>query len=177
VTGNCDQCADNYSIDYSGHCSQVQSCGSGLWSVNGECLQYPLNCSKVDSKGFCTQCIDQSYQLMQGQCVHSPASACTARQYLNSGSQCVDVSPACNQFNPSNGQCISCLIQGTNPNQGICCPLGQVYISSQGCANASLIQQTAVNSACLLLHPSLGYCIKCNVGYLPDFSFAGCAKQ
>ena len=42
---------------------------------------------------------------------------------------CTDANPGCRDFNPSNGKCITCDIPDTAPNQGFCCPKGQIYRS------------------------------------------------
>lgn len=122
--------------------------------------------------------MNSNFRLQQGQCVYF--KSCAKQQYLNSGGQCVDVSPNCATWNPSNGQCITCKIIGTQPIQGICCPLGQVY-SSGKCVNQVALQnsyQSATGPACLIRHPSLNICVKCAQGYSPDYTVPyACAKE
>lgn len=76
-------------------------------SVNGLCLRSPENCQKVDAVGLCTKCVSKDYRIVLGQCVYF--KKCESKQYLNPSGQCIDVDPLCNLFNPSNGDCITCV--------------------------------------------------------------------
>jgi hypothetical protein len=178
VTGDCDTCSSGFYLDYTGHCASSSSCGFGQWSVNGECLNLPDNCLTVDSIGLCTQCISTDFRVEQGQCVYF--KTCSGQQYLNTGGQCVSVSPDCASWNPSNGQCVTCKAAGTQPSSGVCCLSGQVYSGSQ-CVDAGALQgsyQSAAGPACLIRHPSLAVCLKCAQGYAPSYITAyACAPS
>lgn len=144
VTGDCDACNPGYYIDYTGVCVENVVCGSNQWSVNGECLGMPDNCVSVNALGFCTSCINGSYRIIDGQCVYF--KTCLPRQFLSTTGSCVYVSPDCDSFNPTNGQCITCVAPGTQPTGGVCCPIGKIY--SQGaCVNTASLQSSYQNKA------------------------------
>ena len=69
ITGNCDQCDANYYLDYTGRCVLKGQCGNRQWEANGECLDYPRNCLRVDSVGLCTECINANFRIITGMCV------------------------------------------------------------------------------------------------------------
>ena len=142
------------------------------------CFDIPDNCLAVDSKGYCIVCISSAYRIRQGQCVYFPS--CGSRQFFNQNGVCVDVSPNCATFNPTDGTCITCVVAGTFPSQGICCPVGQVY-NAGVCVDAAqllLSEQNSSGPVCLIHHPSLGYCLKCNPGYSVDpFTMMTCVPN
>lgn len=178
VSNNCVECEANYYIDFTGRCSLKAKCASNQWSVNGDCLGIPDNCLKVDDLGLCVVCVTTDYRLQQGQCVYF--KSCKGQQYLNSAGQCVDVSPNCATWNPSNGQCITCKTADTQPYRGVCCPVGQV-ISGGICVDANILQksyQLATGSSCLVPHPALNHCLKCAQNFAPDYTIPfGCARE
>ena len=56
---------------------------------------------------------------------------------MNNLHVCVDVSPLCDMFNPSNGHCITCK-SGSHARQGICCPAG-LFLSKGTCVDPSTL--------------------------------------
>lgn len=178
VSNNCVECESNYFIDFTGRCALKAKCGTNQWSVNGDCLGIPDNCLKVNDLGLCVLCVNTDYRLQQGQCVYF--KSCKGQQYLNSAGQCVDVSPNCATWNPTNGQCITCKIADTHPTRGVCCPAGQV-ISGGICVDANILQksyQSATGSSCLVPHPALNHCLKCAQNFTPDYTVPfGCTRE
>lgn len=176
ISGDCEECNSGYYLDYSGHCVKEAVCGAGQVSINGECLSLPENCVKANKLGLCSACATPDFRVIQGQCVYF--KRCADRQYLNTFGQCVDVSPQCDRFNPSNGQCITCKTPGTHPSQGVCCPPGNIY-SNGKCVSSNAYQQSyqsASGPSCLIRHPSINVCLRCAVGYSADYTIPfGCA--
>lgn len=134
-------------------------------------MAMPANCLQIDNLGLCTKCDTGDYKIVTGQCVYF--KSCQDHQYLNSGGQCIDVDLSCAIWNPSNGQCVTC-VNGSSPTSGVCCPLGQIYTSGK-CSDAAaniVLSQPAAGTTCLLPHPSLGVCLQCPPGYVPDYTAA-----
>lgn len=109
-TGECERCEDGFETDFRGVCARAVECGAAAWAVNGECLAFPADCAAVDSVGLCSRCAD-GFRVEAGRCVR--ARRCGAREFLSGGGECVGVSEGCLDFNPSNGECVSCRLAGT----------------------------------------------------------------
>lgn len=161
ISGNCDKCASRYFLDYTGRCSEQANCSTGYWSVNGACLRFPYNCLRVDEVGLCVECINSNYRIMLGQCVYN--QACADRQFLNPSLQCIDIDLACDKFNPSNGDCISCKDSTAILSGGACCVFGSLNMNRR-CLDALNISENVLSSKCRLYHPTLGYCLRCGKG-------------
>ena len=129
----------------------------------------PANCLKVDSIGLCIQCIRDSYQIIQGQCVF--IQKCSSSQFQLNG-QCIDAPANCSIFNPNSGVCLTC-IDGSSANGGLCCLNSEVAFNGK-CVTQSTAA-TLLSSAkisvipiCLIYHPTTGYCLQCNDNYSVD---------
>lgn len=140
-------------------------------NINGKCFKVPDNCLTIDDKGFCINCL-AGYLIIQGQCVK--IITCEKGYYLNENYVCILADPSCDKINPTSGKCITCKDKGSSPNEGTCCPKGQLYDQgSKSCVEISVLQ-TAFNNnllsgpACRIRHPSLGSCLGCNTGYIVD---------
>lgn len=164
-TRNCEQCMSGYYLDYTGRCLLTGStvCEADEIVIQGICHQRPSNCLVVDSIGLCQTC-QPNYRNIYGQCIFTVT--CAANQYQTSSGVCVDVSANCATFNPSTGQCITC-IDGSNADQGLCCGTG-TYAFNGNCIDDITfrgIRQTADGSSspsCIAYHPTLRYCIECS---------------
>ncbi len=123
LTNNCEQCVTGWYLDYTGKCTlQNAKCKEDEVSVQGICVQRPANCLKVDNLGLCVACNGPNYQIQMGQCVY--VEKCPPNMFLQYGS-CVYVTPGCAAFNPTSGQCLTC-IDGRTAVEGLCCPQGQI---------------------------------------------------
>ena len=166
VTRNCEQCMSGYFIDYTGRCLINNAnvvCQADEIRIQGICHQRPNNCLTIDNVGLCQTC-QPNYRNIYGQCHFF--TTCGAKQYQTNSGVCVDVSPNCATFNPSNGICLTC-VDGRNAVQGICCGTGS-HAFNGNCIDDNTfrtIRETADASStptCIGYHPTLKYCVECS---------------
>lgn len=119
VQGNCLTCIPLYFLQNDGTCLQsVQgqssntgsntTCPQNYYLRSGTCVQKNPLCSKVDiPSGNCLSCINSSYFLSNGNCIAISSFCTTYRTYFSDGN-CFPVSIQCDEYDPSNGYCLSC---------------------------------------------------------------------
>jgi len=162
--GNCTACSINYSL-IDGNCSH-KSCPARQYLSNGYCLNVSQYCGSYDPyRGFCLNCLNNYILDNQGICnapsYYQSSNGCGPRKY-QSGNLCFPVDPTCNQFDQSNGNCLSCIdpTDLLDRSTGKCIKLTDIcqdryYFSS--------LTKTCVevNPYCSTYDKSTGYCLSC----------------
>lgn len=178
IYGNCLTCVFSYYLQADGSCLQVltsqlgsnkakpsssnSDCADGYYLRQGTCVQVSPTCGTYDSNtGQCTTCISSSYYLNEtnGACVLI-SSICGYRTYFSNG-DCLPVSNLCDQFDTTNGNCLTCR-DGSTFSKGNCvflvsCGERMYHAADGSCAK--------VSDKCDDYDNNSGACLSCISGY------------
>ena len=117
-----------------------------------------LPCAIYDFSRFvCVTCIP-GFTLINGACLTT--ITCPPRQYLSLG-VCVNVSASCQNFDPSNGNCLSCI----QPNYSLIAGQCILIICPTGFTGPNCNQPIPTISNCLTRDPTSLTCVTCQPGY------------
>ena len=88
---------------------------------------------------------------------------CTARQWVNADNKCVDVSPTCGEFDPTNGKCLTCVSNLYQLNADGSCTLIVVNCPSNQYADGLVCKN--IPAECSVFDYTLKQCKTCIQGY------------
>lgn len=108
-------------------------------------------------------CVSSNYQLYFGLCI--PTSGCGSRQWADDSGVCHDVSSSCDKFNPSTGDCITCISSYTLYNAKVCCQAGYYADSTGKCVAGT----PSVTAHCVSYTAGMG-CLECETGFSISYS-------
>lgn len=164
----CTQCATGYILSAAGLCLFNTDCPKRQYYHFGACNPVDPSCDGYDSfTGACTSCIDPLKIVSFGNCVTDTTKVvnCTSRQY-KSNNKCFDVSPLCNNFNPTTGGCTTC-IDGyeLSTTSAACFPKKVVCGNNQYIKNGVCVD---LPNNCPGFNPATQKCETCAFGYYPN---------
>jgi len=149
----------------------------------GACLQCQPNYNNVN--GLCTSQATVIVTIQNCQIVNpansSLCSTCESGYYPN-GTQCVPVSPLCQSYNLTNGNCLACISSYTL-NQGKCLDLNCLNQQSNGCVQCkNNFRVLGGSSLCVFYDPNCAIltstsCQTCITGYQISSSAGLCSMS
>lgn len=154
----CVECSTRFYLDSSAICQPVNPNCKTYNPSNGACLScYPGFGIVEDTclPGAATKSYDPNCNTFDG----SACVKCSKGYFLGSSGKCTAVSPSCNTYNPSNGDCTSCFA-------GYAVEKGKCVLSAADAAVAN----------CNQIDPLTGICLKCSKGYYFDYN-GNCAQE
>lgn len=176
----CDACIFGYA-PVAGVCVPTNPCSDRQYYRFGSCFDVSSLCGNFNKiTGDCTSCSNPTYIVSGGTCIPDQTIVtCTSRQY-KVNNKCFDVSSLCGQFNPANGNCVTCSMPDYEVKGGNCVQkptiieppkitcLGNQYLS----ARTKLCADIPPN--CPSFNSEKEACDVCTWGYSPNTS-GGCS--
>jgi hypothetical protein len=154
----CTECSTRFYLDKDFICQPVNPNCKTYNSSNGACLScYPGFGIVEDTclPGAVTPSYDPNCNTFNG----SVCAKCSKGFFLGSAGKCTAVSPSCNSYDSTNGDCTSCFAG---------------YAVEKGKCVLSVADPTVAN--CNQLDPLSGACLKCSKGYYFDFN-GNCVQE
>lgn len=175
----CNTCIFGYAPT-AGVCVPTNPCSDRQYYRFGSCFDVSPLCGTFNKiTGDCTSCSNPTYIVRSGLCIPDPSIVtCGSRQY-KVNNRCIDVSSLCGQFNPNNGNCITCSIPDYEVQGGNCVRKQIVEPPKITCLGNQYLSPTTklckdIPPNCPSFDATTESCAVCTWGYRPNSS-GGCS--